>query len=109
MAKPAIVHKVKHKKKLTDEAKAIASNPTDDPRFTIYTKRVLGCFANLDLFPEIDIDDALESLNIISEGRMKRKFFASNLFASLVKQVLNFSKEVPPKIRKAIVPFVYKP
>lgn len=78
-------------------------DPTDDSRFATYSKRVLGCFANLDLFPEIDIDDALESLDIISEGRLKRKFFASHLFSSLIKQSLNFSKEVPPKIRHAIV------
>jgi len=39
---------------------------------------------------------------------MRLKFFASNLFTSLVKQALNFSKEISPKIRKAIVLFQYK-
>ena len=82
--KPKLVHPVKHRKKLTDEAKEITGDPIDDTRFLTYSKRVLGCFANLDLFPEIDVDDALASLAIISDGKTKRKFYTSKLFSSLV-------------------------
>ena len=104
--KPKLIHPVKHRKKLTDEAKEITGDPIDDTRFLTYSKRVLGCFANLDLFPEIDVDDALASLAIISEGKMKRKFYTSKLFSSLTLQALDLSKELPPKIRKAIVHYI---
>jgi len=69
----------------------------------IYTKRVLGCINNSDLFPEKDIEDALESLNILSKDKMKLRFFASSLFSSLVKLALDFTKEMAMEIRKVLV------
>ena len=78
-------------------------NLSDNEKFEIYSKRVLGCFENIDLFPDIDIEDALASLRIISEGKSKKRFFASQLFTTLAKQSLDFSKEIPPQIRQLIV------
>jgi len=85
------------------QKKAILSSDLDENRFATYSKRILGCFANLDLMPEPDIEDALESLNLMADGKIKRTFYGSTLFASLVKQALNLEKELPVKIRKSLV------
>jgi hypothetical protein len=92
----------KPRKKLTDEAKELTAN-FDETRFGTYSRRILGCFSNIDLVPEIDLDEALASLAIICDGKSQVRFYASPLFESLAKQALDFSKEIPTKIRKALV------
>ena len=62
-----------------------------------------ACFANLDLLPEPDIADALDSLSIIRESKAKSRLYYSPLFATLTRMALDLKKEIPVGIRKALV------
>ena len=90
------------KKKLSDEAKVLSE--TDHPeQFAIYARRMAGCFGNLDLMPEPDIDDALNSLSIIMASKNRTKLYLSPLFGALTKMAVDFKKEIPNKLRRSLV------
>ncbi len=62
-----------------------------------------GCFANLDLLPEADIEDAMDSLAIIRDSKVRLRLYASSLFATITRMALDFKKDIPPNIRKTLV------
>ena len=62
-----------------------------------------GCFANLDLLPEPDIEDAMDSLAIIRDSKARLRLYASSLFATITRMALDFKKDLPANIRKALV------
>jgi len=69
----------------------------------VYTRRIAGCFGNLDLLPEPDIEDALNSLSIIINSKVRNRLFISPVFNVLMKMTFDFKKEMPAKIRKSLV------
>jgi len=90
------------RKKLSDEAKALSE--MDHPeQFSIYARRMVGCFGNLDLVPEPDIDDALQSLQILMASKNKGRLYVSPLFNVLTKLAVDFKKDIHNKLRRALV------
>lgn len=53
--------------------------------------------------PEMDIDDAINSISLIIGSPISSRLYISPLFATLTQVALDFSKEIPSKIRKALV------
>jgi hypothetical protein len=67
---------------------------------------VAGCFGNWEVLPEADIDDAVNSITIVLESKIRSRFYQSPLFITLTRMALDFSKEMPSKIRKALIEIV---
>ncbi len=79
------------------------SETDSETQFDIYARRMAGCLANLDLLPEPDIADALESLSIIRESKAKTRLYFSPLFGTLTRMALDPKREIPVAIQKALV------
>lgn len=89
------------KKKLSDEARVLVANE-DAKRFGVYVKRIAGCFSNVDLMSEPDIEDALGSLGVLLGERARVSGLLAPLFAVIVRVAVD-SKEIPNKLRRSLV------
>jgi len=90
------------KKKLSDEVKVLISSE-DSKRCSVYLRRIEGCFNNLDIVSEPDIEDALSSINILLGNRIKVSSLLTPLFSVIAKVVLDFKKEIASKLRHSLV------
>ena len=75
----------------------------NDTQFTAFMRRVAGCFSNWDILPEKDIEDAMNSISLIMKSKIKYKFIMHPFFSTLIKMALDFTKDIPSKIRRVLV------